>query len=95
MGLANPAMVLLTGDVVLKSVFGKILKDRSVMFKDIVESVARPPEQVEVALSRLKNENLIEESTAPIRDFNSYYVTAGGLDAERVLRNVDPGLTLG
>ena len=41
---------------------------------------------IEHALQSLKDADLIKEKTAPIEDFNTYYVTAGGLDAERKLR---------
>jgi len=37
-----------------------------------------------------KDADLIKERTAPIEDFNTYYVTADGLTAERQLRLVEP-----
>lgn len=42
--------------------------------------------QAEDAVKVLKDAELIKEKTAPIEDFNSYYVTSEGLSAARELR---------
>ena len=43
-------------------------------------------EQVENAVKVLMDAELIKERSAPIEDFNSYYVTADGLSTARELR---------
>jgi len=54
----------------------------------IREQAAEPAvqEQVEAAVQKLKGAKLIEERAASIKDFNTYYVTEDGLNAERELR---------
>jgi hypothetical protein len=50
--------------------------------------------QVESVVARLKKADLIEERSTPIADFNSYYVTSSGLNAEKQLRLTGIGLAL-
>ena len=93
----NVVVMLLSNDVV-KFVFKEVLKNRSVQFKEIRESLYQKPElqsnldnfKLEDAVKKLKDADLIKERTAPIEDFNTYYVTADGLTAERQLRLVEP-----
>ncbi len=88
------AVVTLLSNDVVKLVFKVVLKNRSVMLKEIRESLNRTPElqasldevKLEDAVKKLKDADLIKERTAPIEDFNTYYVTANGLTAERQLR---------
>jgi hypothetical protein len=84
--------VLLASDVVARLIFTEILRNRSAIFKDLLGAVGRAigggeesRRQVEAAVSQLKEADLIKERTTPIEDFNSYYVTADGLAAEREL----------
>jgi hypothetical protein len=93
--MADVATIRLFSDAVVKTVFEAILKNRSAIFKELVASVGKNADdptdrkQVEEAVSRLKEADLIRERAASIEDFNSYYVTSGGLGAERELRLVD------
>jgi hypothetical protein len=94
-------ITLLLTNVVIKRVFDEVVKKRRVQLKDLRESVGSvdlggtPEEgtvepivqaQIEDAVQKLKSAKLIEERQAPIKDFNTYYVTASGLNAERELR---------
>jgi hypothetical protein len=89
----NVVVMLLSNDVT-KFVFREVAKNRSVLFKQLRESLDKTPElqanpdkfQLEAAVKMLKDADLIKERTAPIEDFKTYYVTANGLTAERQLR---------
>jgi hypothetical protein len=88
------SLLMLLSDKVIQLVFKEILQNRSVLFKEIFESLAKKPEletamtkfSLEDAVKSLKDADLIKERSAPIEDFNTYYVTANGLSAERQLR---------
>lgn len=85
--LSNPAVNL---------VFKEILKNRSVLFKDIRQSlsgkfdVETEHTKIEEAVQALVDASLVKERPASIEDFNTYYVTADGLTAERQLRLIEP-----
>ena len=53
------------------------------------EEIVQPAvqQQVEEAVQQLRNAKLIEERTATIKDFSTYYVTEEGLNAEREMRS--------
>jgi hypothetical protein len=91
--------MLLLSDKVVQSVFKAILENRSAIFKELLASLGKKPDdpddrkQIESAVSQLKDADLIKERTAPIEDFNSYYVTSDGLNAERQLRLVGDAKT--
>jgi len=90
-------LVVLFSDNLTKLVFKEILKNRTVLFKDIRDSVQKHRQNsalvdephIEKAVNLLKNADLIKERPAVIGDFSSYYVTANGLNAERQLRLVE------
>lgn len=90
----EPAIAAALSDQVVQSVFKVILKNRSVLFKEIRRSVidasgvdqAVIDPKIEAAVQTLKNEGLIKERPAGIGDFNTYIITANGLGAERELR---------
>jgi hypothetical protein len=75
-----------------KNVFKEILKNRSALFKDIRASVSENQlpnvgvKEIERAVKTLVDASLVKERSAPIEDFNTYYVTADGLGVERMLR---------
>jgi len=88
--MINDTVALLISNKLLQSVFMEIAKNRSVQFKDLNKNgVAN--EQIEQAVTVLKEADLIKESPAPIRDFNMYYVTADGLNASRKLSLAEGG----
>jgi len=76
------------------SVFKAILANRSMVLKDILKTLsikgtAPKQEDIEKAIKSLEEKALIKESQAPIADFNTYYVTADGLEAGRVIRKLN------
>jgi|HubBroStandDraft_1064217.scaffolds.fasta_scaffold95640_2 hypothetical protein len=91
MAIQNQIVMLLSNPV-LQEVFKEIVKNRSALFKELVTSLSNNTDlnledhQVAGALEQLKNADLIKEREAPIKDFNSYYITADGLTADRQLR---------
>jgi uncharacterized protein (DUF2235 family) len=94
-------MTLVLSNDVNKMVFKEVLKRRRVQFKDLRESITKAgsgeaevavhdrenvvQKQVEDAVEQLKNVNLIDERPAEIKDFNTYYVTEDGLNAESLV----------
>jgi hypothetical protein len=97
MSIGEMAIIVLLSDKVVRDVFKEILRNRSEVFKDLLTStektfdapVGAGRREIEFAVSKLKEADLIKERTAPIEDFNSYYVTSHGLNAERQLRVID------
>jgi hypothetical protein len=94
------SLVFLLSNQFLKTVFKEVAKNRSMFFKDLQESMLKTSEvqradthpssadrrQLEDAVQKLKEADLIKERPASIEDFNRYSVTANGLMAERQLR---------
>jgi len=84
--------MMLLSDVVVKGVFKTILENRTALFREVIASLGKRPDdpdarkEVEAAVARLMKADLIKERTAPIEDFKSYSVTSDGLGAERQLR---------
>ena len=97
MAVDTSIIVMLLSKDTIKRVFKEVLRNRSVLFKELRESLRKTPElraldkpQLEEAVKKLKDADLIKERTASIEDFNTYYVTADGLTAERQLRLAEP-----
>ena len=96
--MVNSSVVMLLSNNVIKLVFEEVVKKRSVLFKELRQSLGKAAEfpegaeksQIENAVQVLKEADLIKERTSPIEDFNTYYVTADGLTAERQLRLAEP-----
>lgn len=93
----NLHVVMLFSDKLTKLVFQEVLKKRSVLFKELRDSISKNSEAanaekpaIENAVKKLQEANLIKERRTSIEDFNTYYVTANGLSAERELRLADP-----
>ena len=84
-------------DDLVKRVFAEILKNRRIEFKELRESLDKTQglqagsedAELEDAVEKLKQADLIKERTSEIKDFNSYWVTAGGLTAGRKLASVE------
>ena len=79
-------------DDTTRQVFSEIVKNRSIMLKDLRESVATTSTNSTVnlqeSLNQLKGAHLIEETDAPVEDFKRVFVTKDGLYAERQLRRM-------
>jgi hypothetical protein len=75
----------LVKDAILRTVFEAVAKSRSIQVKDLKEKFST--EQLEHSIPALKGADLIRESTAPIQDFSTLYVTANGLTAESALKD--------
>jgi hypothetical protein len=88
--MAKNPITLLLSDTVTCAVFQEILKNRSAILKHLRQTVAAQnrvlPSEIDRAVEGLLDADLVKEHRAEISDFNSYYVTADGLSAERQLR---------
>ncbi len=71
-------------------------REKKLVAKDVPEKAREahlPPDQIRQIgelLEWLQNHGFIEKQQAPISDFDTYYVTADGLAAERTLERVRP-----
>lgn len=79
---------LLNNDL-MRRIFYAIARKRRISMGDLLRTIDTPPEQAQKILERLKGIHLIEESSAPLREWNTYFVTADGLSAERALERLD------
>ena len=91
MGLTANVFVVLLQDTVARKVLETIAREKKLQSKDLakvfqIEHIEG--KDASKALELLKTAGLIEEETAPIADFHTYYVTAEGLSAERQLRRL-------
>ncbi len=96
----NP-VALLVADASTRMVFDAIVNDGMIRLKDLLERLPEANaqdqqhfesgmlrERIRPLLTELKKENLIQEHSAPIEDFNTYNATAAGLSAHRELRRL-------
>jgi hypothetical protein len=65
-----------------RKVFNQILKNRKVQLKELIET-GYSRDRVKKALTNLKKYNLIGEHASTFDEFNTYYITADGLQAGR------------
>ncbi len=100
MSVEISSLVVLLSNQFVKNVFKEVAKNRSMFFKELQESILKTSEvqrtgadansadrqQLEDAVQKLKDADLIKERPSSIEDFNRYSVTANGLMAERQLR---------
>ena len=70
-------------------VFTQVVSNRSIRFGDLVKSTGFDRTVTKQALQELEQANLIAEKNAGIEDFNIYFVTADGLEAEREVRRYE------
>lgn len=88
--MRNELIDLLTNEFIRK-IFQIIARERRISFGNLLEMVHVPNENVGVAiesLEKLKNLNLIDESKTPLKEWNTYFITATGLSAERTLNRL-------
>jgi hypothetical protein len=71
-----------------KRVFGAVVKARHILLKDLWKTLKSDTEQsnVDQSLGQLQEAGLIQVEPGSLRDFNTYYVTAEGLQMDRKLR---------
>lgn len=84
----DPALAVLFSDDAIKDVFKVIAKERSIRLRELRQVLEGLPD-LRDSLDKLKAADLIKERAAPIDAFNTYYVTANGLTAERQLQLIE------
>lgn len=80
------AAITALGDVTVRTVFSKLVKDKALRFKDLVAELEPSNvsvDEVSSALGKLTRANLIKEKPSIVTDLNSYVITAAGLNAAR------------
>jgi len=83
----------LFSDRFTRNLFETIVKERRINYRDLRQSIDLDEEDTSERLERLKEAKLIEAKSAPVKDFETYYVTANGLSVERELRRQDVNLS--
>ena len=93
MKLDLSTVAMLTSTPALRTVFKHVVEKRKADFREIYAQVSKEAQREEVVafLQQLKNEELIAVASAPLVDFNVYYVTAKGLGVEREMRKMVNG----
>jgi hypothetical protein len=76
----------LFSDSMTRNLFETIVKERKINYRDLIETVNFEGQDPAERLEKLEQAHLIATSTAPLKDFETYYVTANGLSVERELR---------
>jgi len=84
----DPITLALLAAPVVRLVFERVLKNRSIRFGDLIKQVEQVDpnvdrRQAKATLDQLQNAHLIKEKGSALEDFNTYYVTADGLEASR------------
>ena len=79
---------LLKSSKVTKAIFMQVLTKRTTTLRDIREelqekNISVDPKEVEGAITVLKDNLLIREWPADMKDFTTYTITGDGLDLER------------
>jgi predicted MarR family transcription regulator len=67
-----------------KRVFSVVVGRRAVRVSDLVGSTG-PRESVQQSLKKLEDANLVKVKPSVIRDFDTYVITAEGLEAARLI----------
>jgi hypothetical protein len=87
----DPSVLFLFSDDTAKEVFSRIAREQTIRLITLRESLDElDDQQLQDSLSKLKTADLIMEHPASIPDFNTYYLTANGLSAEKQLRLAEP-----
>ncbi len=67
-----------------RTVFDQIVKSRSIRFGELAQRIPdADPSGLRAVLQELKTADLVKELGSAVEDFNTYYVTAEGLEANR------------
>jgi DNA-binding transcriptional ArsR family regulator len=69
----------------IKEILHTIVKKKSVEFRQLASNTVDQNEALQ-ALEILKQAELIKETSSPIDAFKTYYVTASGLQADRLIK---------
>ncbi len=83
----------LLSELPTRCVFDQVVKKRRIRFRDLLkqlESVDHPLDRgtAKEMLNRLKMAQLISEEVSSIEDWNTYFLTADGLEASREMKKV-------
>lgn len=86
----QPELLSLFADEPTLRVFETIAKRRRLVFKDLCEYLILDSDRISSSLQVLMEAGLIKSVDAPagIEDFKHYYISAEGLRAERLLRQI-------
>jgi hypothetical protein len=91
----DPATILaIMSNPSIREVFKAVARHKYVRRRDLRDQVqsATDPQELNLVLNELTNASLIRAEKAPLADFDTYYVTAEGLSAERALNRFEEHL---
>jgi hypothetical protein len=91
---ASAIIIAILSSKELRSVFKKIADLRKAKLVELAEDTEAPAgtDKLEVAekqLEQLRDAKLVAEEKAPFREWNTYYVTADGLEMMRTLKRLE------
>jgi hypothetical protein len=94
MSVDSTAVIAMLGSKELLSVFKRIAGLRKAKLVELAEGTeaADGTDKLEVAerqMQRLRDAKLVAEEKAPSREWNTYYVTAEGLEMMRTLKRLE------
>lgn len=88
MSVDSTVVAYLAVNNVAREALKAVLKSKSIALTDLIERLIKDqatidPEQAKDELRKLKEMHLVEAASSGIEDFDTYYVTASGLEAGR------------
>lgn len=88
--VSSQMLSALLGDLNLRNLFITIVEKKRLQGRDLVDMAAPETKQMIYGyLERLKNEGVIEvDTSSPIPDFRTYYITSEGLATFRELHRI-------
>jgi hypothetical protein len=78
---------LLIANQGLLELFKKVVERRKASLQELSGS-ADKLDSAEAGLAQLSDAKLIAVERAPVREWNTYYVTAGGLEVDRAMKRI-------
>jgi hypothetical protein len=89
MSVSVTVLAFLATSQIARLVFEYVAKNRTIRFSELFDRIkqvdpAISKDGAQAALAQLKSVNLVgEKKVSDVEDFNTYYITADGLEASR------------
>jgi len=78
----------IAAEPIARAVLEQVAKSRYVRFDELLKMTQPKIDRAAVkdALSKLKDMHLVDEKSTSIEDFNTFFITADGLEASRLVK---------